>query len=110
MLLEWWTKVDELHGSFGSEPLYYLNALRTLPTHRGQGLASELVKQVLDEADAKGLRVGLYTDGDGKARALYERMGFKEAGRFEIKLEEFGRVGRHLEISMIRSPAGKGCD
>jgi GNAT superfamily N-acetyltransferase len=93
-----------LQTSFGRGPLYYLNALRTVPAHRSRGLASKLIKQVLDEADSKGLRVGLYTDGEGKAKPLYDKLGFVEAGRFEIDLEQHGGHGRHVEISMIRDP------
>ncbi|KAH8204561.1 hypothetical protein TruAng_001335 [Truncatella angustata] len=94
--------------TFGIEPLYYLNALKTIPSHRGKGLASQLVRRLIDEADEKGMRVGLYTNGDGKAKLLYERLGFVEAGRFEIKLGDFGGEGRHLELSMIRNPTTEG--
>lgn len=105
LLLEWWERLDVLQTtSFGNEPLYYLNDLRTIPEHRGQGLASKLIRQVLDEADKKGLRTGLYTDGDGQAKFLYEKFGYAEAGRFEINLTNFGGEGRHLELAMIRAP------
>ncbi|KAH6657638.1 hypothetical protein BKA67DRAFT_555858 [Truncatella angustata] len=108
LLQEWWSNLDVLQTTFGTEPLYYLNALKTIPSHRGKGLASQLVRRLIDEADEKGMRVGLYTNGDGKAKLLYERLGFVEAGRFEIKLGDFGGEGRHLELSMIRNPTTEG--
>lgn len=108
LLVEWLFGIDELRTSFGAEPLYYLNSLRTDPDFRGQGLASKLVKLLVDEADEKGARIGLYTDGDQPARRLYEKFGFVEAGRHEINLERFGGQGRHLELSMIREPVTSG--
>lgn len=110
LLLDWWEKLDVLQAAFGTEPLYYLNALRTVPAHRGQGLASKLIQRVLDEADSKGIETGLYTDGDGKAKFLYERLGYVEAGRFDINLTDFGGNGRHLELAMVRESRGQSLD
>ena len=50
---------------------------------RGTGVADALVTTVLDDARSRGLaRVTLdVADGNGRARAFYERMGFRPTGR-----------------------------
>jgi ribosomal protein S18 acetylase RimI-like enzyme len=50
---------------------------------RGTGLADVLVTQLLDDARSRGLaRVTLdVADRNGRARAFYERMGFRATGR-----------------------------
>jgi ribosomal protein S18 acetylase RimI-like enzyme len=50
---------------------------------RGTGVADALVTAVLDDARSRGLvRVTLdVADGNGRARAFYERMGFRPTGR-----------------------------
>jgi GNAT superfamily N-acetyltransferase len=52
----------------------------TTPSARGQGLASALVRRAVSEAGSADL-VFLPTDPDGKARVLYERLGFAELCR-----------------------------
>ncbi|KAI1848897.1 hypothetical protein JX266_005325 [Neoarthrinium moseri] len=85
---------------------WYLNALGTLVTHRGRGLATQLVRWPFAEADREGIIVGLFTDGEGRARALYQRLGFRETARFVLELGAFGggAEDRHVELAMVREP------
>lgn len=48
-----------------------------LPEHRGAGIGSRLVDDVLAEADAEGVAVSLHVEPWNPARRLYERRGFR---------------------------------
>ncbi len=47
-----------------------------LAEFRGSGVGTELLRRVLDEAAARGVSVGLEVELGGRARSLYERLGF----------------------------------
>ena len=47
-----------------------------LPEHRGRGIGTRLVQDVLDEARASGRSVSLHVEETNPAKRLYERMGF----------------------------------
>jgi ribosomal protein S18 acetylase RimI-like enzyme len=47
-----------------------------LPEHRGHGLGTRLMREVLSEADAAGKRVTIYVERFNRALSLYERLGF----------------------------------
>jgi len=47
-----------------------------LPEFRGRGIGRSLLTEVLAEADAAGLPVGLHVEATNPAKRLYERMGF----------------------------------
>jgi ribosomal protein S18 acetylase RimI-like enzyme len=48
-----------------------------LPDYRSRGIGTELMRAVLDEADATGARIVLHVESFNPARGLYERLGFK---------------------------------
>lgn len=50
-----------------------------LPEHRGKGVGTELLRQVIDEADAKGQRVTIHVEHFNPAATLYARLGFTVA-------------------------------
>jgi len=52
-----------------------------LPEHRGAGIGSALLRQVLAEADALGAATTVHVALTNPARALYERLGFAEVSR-----------------------------
>lgn len=57
--------------------------VNTLEEHRGRGFASAFVSLAAREATAAGAEVVfLLTEETGRARAMYERLGFAGAGRF----------------------------
>ena len=47
-----------------------------LPEHRGRGLGTRIMCDVLAEADAAGKRVTIYVERFNRALSLYERLGF----------------------------------
>lgn len=51
-----------------------------LPEHRGHGLGTRLMREVLSEADAAGKRVTIYVERFNPALRLYERLGFSRIG------------------------------
>jgi ribosomal protein S18 acetylase RimI-like enzyme len=50
-----------------------------LPEHRGNGVGSSLLDNVLAEADASGKRVTIHVERFNPALRLYERLGFTVA-------------------------------
>jgi ribosomal protein S18 acetylase RimI-like enzyme len=52
-----------------------------LPEHRGAGIGTALLARLLAEADAAGAVTTLHVGLGNRARGLYERLGFTEAGR-----------------------------
>lgn len=54
--------------------------LALLPEFRGQGIGSQLLRQLLDEAATTGAVVRLYVNATNRALHLYERFGFRRAG------------------------------
>ncbi len=64
-----------------------------LPDHRGQGIGSRLLADILAEADRDRLPITLHVEPWNPAKRLYERLGFE--------LEEKGEV----YDTMVRPPA-----
>ena len=52
-----------------------------LPEHRGRGIGTALLRELLAEADAAGKPVTIHVEKFNPARRLYERLGFVENGR-----------------------------
>jgi GNAT superfamily N-acetyltransferase len=50
-----------------------------LPEHRGRGIGAGLIRPLLDEADAAGLKVTINVERMNPAQRLYERLGFAPA-------------------------------
>ena len=50
-----------------------------LPEHRGNGVGSSLLRDLLAEADADGKRVTIHVERLNPALRLYERLGFSVA-------------------------------
>lgn len=48
-----------------------------LPEHRGKGLGEALLRDVMDEAAARGKPVSIYVEKFNPAMRLYRRLGFK---------------------------------
>lgn len=51
-----------------------------LPEHRGRGVGSALLRDLLAEATASGRCVTIHVEASNPARRLYERLGFVEVG------------------------------
>lgn len=67
--------------AFVARGVGYLNSVAVLPEHRG-GTGRALVLEGLRRFRARGLRLGALTvtAENGRALALYERLGFQEVG------------------------------
>lgn len=58
-----------------------------LPPHRGRGLGTFLVRQLLAEADRAGRKVSLHVEFFNRAQTLYQRLGFVQTGSDGVYLE-----------------------
>jgi ribosomal protein S18 acetylase RimI-like enzyme len=84
---------------------WYLGYLGARQTHQGQGLGSQLLREVLTTVDAEGLPAYLESSNE-RNLTLYERHGFKVVGELQA-------LGRGPTIwRMWRDPAelGQGGD
>ncbi|HEU0059462.1 MAG TPA: GNAT family N-acetyltransferase [Hyphomicrobiaceae bacterium] len=76
---------------------WYVNVLAAYPEHRGKGLGRAL----LDLAQTTALELGrpglsiIVSDGNRGARRLYERCGYREAGRRAMLKEDWINPGTH---------------
>lgn len=56
---------------------FYLDTLAVWPSHRGRGIATELIRATAERARAASLPLGLLVDKTNhRARRLYESLGF----------------------------------
>ena len=62
---------------------------------RGRGWGTALLKNLLAEADDRGVPVLLHVDAQNRAQRLYRRLGFRETGRegFYLRMERPARDG-----------------
>ena len=49
-----------------------------LPEHRGKGLGTRLMREILAEADAEAKRVTIHVERFNRALRLYQRLGFAQ--------------------------------
>ena len=69
-----------------------------MPDHRGQGVGTRLLNDVLEAADRVGLPVALHVEPSNPARRLYERLGFEPRGR-DATHERMVRPARQLNTA-----------
>jgi GNAT superfamily N-acetyltransferase len=70
--------------------------------HRRKGLASLLLKHVLDMADREGKKT--YLDATDEGWFVYSKLGFEVVGTVEIDLRKWGGEGVGRNRNMIREP------
>lgn len=75
-----------------------------LPHWRGRGIGTTLLRDLLADADRRGLRAELHVERWNPARRLYERLGFTVAGEDDV-YALLVRVGPHL--SHAPTPPGR---
>jgi GNAT superfamily N-acetyltransferase len=68
------------HSHRPGAPYCYLGTVGTRPERRGHGLATEVVRPVLDQCDRDGIVACLETSSEANVR-LYRRLGFVEVFR-----------------------------
>ncbi|HKY53600.1 MAG TPA: GNAT family N-acetyltransferase [Anaerolineales bacterium] len=70
------SRIEDLHKKHANEPHFYLDNLGVLPSARGKGLSSKLIRPFLEMADSQ--KVIMYTDTVTKSNVpLYEHFGFQ---------------------------------
>jgi ribosomal protein S18 acetylase RimI-like enzyme len=55
-----------------------------LPAFRGRGIGTELLRSLIDEAEATGRKLSIHVEMNNPARTLYERLGFRPAGEHGV--------------------------
>ncbi|KAL2266203.1 hypothetical protein VTJ83DRAFT_5555 [Remersonia thermophila] len=73
---------------FGGRECYSLTFVCTDPLYQGRGAGSLLTRRVLDMAAAEGVPV--YLESTEVAVKLYERLGFRTLGGFEMRIPRRG--------------------
>jgi ribosomal protein S18 acetylase RimI-like enzyme len=61
-----------------------LTDISLLNAYRGRGIGSQLITNLLDEADRTGAKVSLQVLKDNPAARLYERLGFITTGEHDL--------------------------
>jgi ribosomal protein S18 acetylase RimI-like enzyme len=51
-----------------------------MPEFRGSGIGTGLLRGLMNEADASGLKLSIHVEMNNPARSLYDRLGFRPAG------------------------------
>jgi ribosomal protein S18 acetylase RimI-like enzyme len=69
-------QTDALHQLHAIQPHYYLENIGVLPAEQGKGFASQLMRPILERADAE--HVIVYTDTSTRSNvSFYEHFGFE---------------------------------
>ena len=69
-------QIEAMHKQYANEPHFYLDNLGVLPSARGKGLSSQLIRPFLKMADEQ--KVIAYTDTVTRSNvSLYEHFGFQ---------------------------------
>jgi ribosomal protein S18 acetylase RimI-like enzyme len=90
-------QIDRLHDKYADQPHFYLDNIGVLPSARGQGVSSRLIRPFLEMADSQN--VITYTDTVTRSNvALYEHFGFR-------CVEESSIPGTGLTVWALRRPA-----
>ena len=58
----------------------WLREIQISPPHQNRGIGTKLLMKMMDEATASGLPIRLRVLTENRAKALYERLGFKIIG------------------------------
>lgn len=64
-----------------------------IPSYRGKGLGTAMLRDLLAHAAASGRRVSLQVDAANRASALYRRLGFEQVGEPGVYLALEWRPG-----------------
>jgi ribosomal protein S18 acetylase RimI-like enzyme len=56
------------------------------PAFRGRGIGTELLHELIGEAEASGRKLSIHVEMNNPARSLYDRLGFRPAGEHGVYL------------------------
>ncbi|KUJ20317.1 acyl-CoA N-acyltransferase [Mollisia scopiformis] len=82
--------------------MYVANLLGTDPAYQRKGLASRLLKHVLDMADREGRKV--YIEATPAGHPVYLKLGFKDVDIVKVDLSRWGGKEIGTNRIMIRDP------
>lgn len=89
-------QIDALHQKHADEPHFYLDNIGVLPSERGKGVSSKLIRPFLEKADAE--KVSVYTDTVTRSNvAFYVHFGFQ-------CVEESSVAGTGITVWALRRP------
>ncbi len=89
-------QTEALHAKYADEPHFYLDNIGVMPSARGKGLSSKLIRPILEMADSQ--KTIAYTDTVTRSNvALYEHFGFQ-------CVEERAIPGTGLTVWALRRP------
>jgi GNAT superfamily N-acetyltransferase len=93
-------------------PTFWLQAVYVHPDARGTGVSGRLIRAAIEHARAKGgSRMALWVHGaNTHARALYERIGFRESGRIPQGISVNGELVDDVLMSMALDNLAKEFD
>jgi GNAT superfamily N-acetyltransferase len=97
-----WLRVftkDEAGPSFVEEGLPEL-AIGTIDEFRGKGIATHLLKTLLQESKGKFPGICLNVRDDNPSRKLYQKIGFRDVPGSEMK-NRMGTVSRNMRIELL---------
>lgn len=82
---------------------FWLHAVYVHPDARGSGASAQLIKAAVEGVKAKGgSRMALWVHGaNPRAKALYERVGFRESGRIPLGISVAGTLVDDILMSMV---------
>ncbi|KAE9376891.1 acyl-CoA N-acyltransferase [Stipitochalara longipes BDJ] len=81
---------------------YYVQLLATDPTYQRRGLASRLLKHMLQLADEQGKMA--YIEATALGFPVYQKLGFKQVDIVEVDLSKYGGKGTASNRIMQREP------
>jgi ribosomal protein S18 acetylase RimI-like enzyme len=84
--------VGRLDVARGEREIVVLD-ISLLPEHRGRGIGTALLRDVLAEAAAAGKRVRIHVERSNPALRLYRRLGFREVAD----------LGMHLQLDYVKT-------
>ena len=77
------TRIGRLYVQYGSTEIHIID-IAILPEHRGSGVGTKLMGEILDQAELKKIPVRLRVEPNNPALHLYTRLGFKKIADEEI--------------------------
>lgn len=98
LLLPWFEGL----GEFEAEKKIVCQLLATSPHFQRKGLASMLLRHVLDKADQEGRKT--YIEATPEGHPVYEKLGWRDVALVEVDLGKYGGEGVGTNVCMIREP------
>ncbi|KAK6435354.1 hypothetical protein LTR95_008455 [Oleoguttula sp. CCFEE 5521] len=100
-----WAEAHKEH--LGDRGHWYLEIVATDPAYQGQGAGSQILRWGTERADADDVEA--YLEAAPDAVRLYEKFGFREAGRTDTFIENERVNGEwYRNLYMLRPAAKKG--